>query len=251
MHVALARRRLWTPSLAAPTMVRAVGEIRARKRRPSRRSGFRRVAKLAAIATFALPIIVVLALRLVDPPITTVQIHRWIQHPDEERRYDFVSLDRISTNLIDAVIASEDARFYDHNGLDWTEIERAVEEKLEDGRLRGASTITQQLARNLFLTTHRSVVRKAAEIPLALLLEILVPKRRILELYLNVVEWGPGIFGAEAAARYHYGIAAARLSADQAARLAAILPSPRKRSPGAMDSSSQRIRRRMNQRPER
>lgn len=187
----------------------------------------------------------ILGLRVVDPPITTVQIERRIQHPNEPRRYDFVPLERISPNLVGAVIVSEDARFYQHHGLDWTEIGRAVEEKLEDGRLRGASTITQQLARNLFLTTRRSVLRKAAEVPLALLLELLLPKRRILELYLNVVEWGPGVFGAEAAARYHYGVAAADLTREQAARLAAILPSPRKWRPAAMNSAARRILRRM------
>jgi monofunctional biosynthetic peptidoglycan transglycosylase len=191
------------------------------------------------------PVVALLILRFVDPPITTVQIHRWIQHPEEERRYQFVHLEQISPRLVDAVIASEDARFFQHRGLDWTEIERAVEEKLEDGRLRGASTITQQLARNLFLTTHRSVLRKLAEVPLALLLELFLPKRRILELYLNVIEWGPGIFGIEAAARHHYGVAAAQLSEDQAARLAAILPAPRERSPAAMDSSARRILNRM------
>jgi monofunctional biosynthetic peptidoglycan transglycosylase len=147
---------------------------------------------------------------------------------------------------MEAVVASEDARFFEHHGIDWTEVERAMEEKLHDGRLRGASTITQQLVRNLFLTTNRSVVRKAVEMPLALLAELLLPKHRILELYLNVIEWGPGIFGAEAAARYHYGLAVAQVSRDQAARLAAVLPSPRKRSPAAMDDSARRILERMN-----
>jgi len=191
------------------------------------------------------PAVAILCLRVIDPPLTTVQIQRWIQHPDERRRYEFVPLQRISPHLVDAVIASEDGRFYQHHGLDWTEIGRAVEEKLEDGRLRGASTITQQLARNLFLTTDRSFLRKTAEVPLALLLELLLPKRRILELYLNVVEWGPGVFGAEAAARYHYGVAARHLTRDQAARLAAILPSPRRRHPGGMNAAARRILDRM------
>jgi monofunctional biosynthetic peptidoglycan transglycosylase len=217
----------------------------ARRRRRSQRLRLRRIAVAVAIVSIGGPVVAVAGLRVVDPPITTVQIQRWTQHPREQRRYDFVPLDRISAHLVDAVIASEDARFFTHHGLDWTEIERAMEEKLEDGRLRGASTITQQLARNLFLTTHRSILRKAAEVPLALLIELLLPKRRILELYLNVVEWGPGVFGAEAAARYHYGLAASQLSEDQAARLAAILPSPRHRSPSAMDGSARRILSRM------
>lgn len=205
----------------------------------------RRVAAIAATALLVAPTLAILGLRLVDPPITTVQIERMIQHPDEPRRYEFVPLDRISPHLSQAVIASEDARFYEHHGLDWTEIGHAVEEKLEDGRLRGASTITQQLARNLFLTTNRSILRKAAEVPLALLLELLLPKRRILELYLNVVEWGPGVFGAEAAAEYHYGVAARALSREQAARLAAILPSPRRRRPREMNAAARRILDRM------
>lgn len=210
-----------------------------------RRAWLWRVAAVTAIVTIGAPVVAVLSLRVIDPPITTVQIHRWIQHPEEKRHYDFVPLERISPHLAAAVIASEDARFFAHHGLDWTEIERAVEEKLNAGRLRGASTITQQLVRNLFLTTDRSVLRKGVELPLALLAELLLSKHRILELYLNVVEWGPGVFGAEAAARYHYGLAAAGLSREQAARLAAILPSPRKRSPAAMDGSARRIQERM------
>jgi monofunctional biosynthetic peptidoglycan transglycosylase len=210
-----------------------------------RRAWLWRVAAVTAIVTIGAPVVAVLSLRVIDPPITTVQIHRWIQHPEEKRHYDFVPLERISPHLAAAVIASEDARFFAHHGLDWTEIERAVEEKLNAGRLRGASTITQQLVRNLFLTTDRSVLRKGVELPLALLAEMLLSKHRILELYLNVVEWGPGVFGAEAAARYHYGLAAAGLSREQAARLAAILPSPRKRSPAAMDGSARRIQERM------
>ena len=218
---------------------------RIRRRGSLRRAWLWRVAAVTAIVTIGAPVVAVLSLRVIDPPITTVQIHRWIQHPEEKRHYDFVPLERISPHLAAAVIASEDARFFAHHGLDWTEIERAVEEKLNAGRLRGASTITQQLVRNLFLTTDRSVLRKGVELPLALLAEMLLSKHRILELYLNVVEWGPGVFGAEAAARYHYGLAAAGLSREQAARLAAILPSPRKRSPAAMDGSARRIQERM------
>jgi monofunctional biosynthetic peptidoglycan transglycosylase len=221
------------------------GGTHIRKQRSSRRVRLRRLAAIAVGITFGAPVVAILGLRVVDPPITTVQVQRWIEHPDDQRRYDFVPIDRMSPNLIAAVIASEDARFLEHRGLDWIEIEKAMEERLDDGRMRGASTITQQLARNLFLTTNRSIVRKALEIPLALLVELLLPKHRILELYLNVVEWGPGIFGAEAASRYHYGVAAKQLSEDQAVRLAAILPSPRHRSPGAMDRSAQRIRARM------
>jgi monofunctional biosynthetic peptidoglycan transglycosylase len=191
------------------------------------------------------PATAVLALRVIDPPITTVRIHRWIQHPDERQHYNFIPLGRISPHLVKAVIAAEDARFYQHCGLDWIEMQRALEERQHGGRVRGASTITQQLVRNLFLTTDRSLVRKAVEIPLALLAELLLSKRRILELYLNVVEWGPGIFGAGAAAEYHYGVAASDLSRNQAARLAAILPSPRRRQPDRMNAGARRILKRM------
>lgn len=121
-----------------------------------------------------------------------------------------------------------------------------IEDGIESGRIRrGASTITQQLVKNLFFTTHRSALRKIPEFTLAPLAELILPKRRILELYLNVVEWGPGVYGAEAAARYHYGIPAAAVDRTRAVRLAAILPSPRKRKPARMDRYSAAIETRM------
>jgi len=147
-----------------------------RRRRPLR-SRLRRAALLAATSFIVVPAVAVLGLRFVDPPFTTVQIQRWMEHPDERRQYDFVPLERISPNLADAVIASEDARFYEHHGLDWTEIGHAVEEKLEDGRLRGASTITQQLARNLFpeeIGRASTLTRKLKEAITALKIEISV-----------------------------------------------------------------------------
>jgi monofunctional biosynthetic peptidoglycan transglycosylase len=144
------------------------------------------------------------------------------------------------------VIAAEDGRFFQHGGLDWFELQRVVEESQKHGRVsRGASTITQQLVKNLFLTTHSAWWRKALEVPLALLAELILPKRRILELYLNVVEWGPGIYGAEAAARSHYGASAAALGREQAARLAALLPAPRQRRPERMNRYAAIILRRM------
>jgi monofunctional biosynthetic peptidoglycan transglycosylase len=178
------------------------------------------------------------ALRFINPPITAVQLERRLEAigSDYQMRRTFVPLDYISPNLRHAVIAAEDGRFYQHHGLDWIELGKVVEEGTEKGRFRrGASTITQQLVKNLFLTTRGSFVRKIAEVPLAVLAELLLPKARILELYLNVVEWGPGVFGTEAAARYHYHLSCAALSRDQAARLAAILPSPRRWRPGNMD----------------
>jgi monofunctional biosynthetic peptidoglycan transglycosylase len=180
-----------------------------------------------------------------------VQIQRrvesWFSDSEYEKRYRFVPLDSIDTDLQWAVIASEDGRFYEHHGVDWQAVEKAVEEYQEGARLRGASTITQQLAKNLFLTTHSNFVRKGFELPLAYLTDLLLPKRRILELYLNVIEWGPGVYGAEAAAEYHYGRSAGNLTRDQAARLAACLPDPLRRSPSRMNRMSESIKVRMGQ----
>jgi monofunctional biosynthetic peptidoglycan transglycosylase len=151
-------------------------------------------------------------------------------------RYEPVRLADVAPALPAAVVAAEDTRFYQHAGIDWTAIQRAVEENMEQGEIRrGGSTITQQLVKNLFLTTHSTYLRKALEVPLTGLAELLLSKDRILELYLSVVEWGPGIFGAEAAAQYHYGVSARALSRWQAAALAACLPNPRVRHPQVMD----------------
>lgn len=140
---------------------------------------------------------------------------------------------RISVQLKRAVVAAEDARFLEHAGLDWEAIERAMEKNQRRGRVvAGASTITQQLAKNLFLSGERSWIRKVQEAAIAWMLEVALSKRRILELYLNVAEWGEGVFGAQAAARHHFGASAAALSARQAAWLAAVLPSPRRYARG-------------------
>ncbi len=144
-------------------------------------------------------------------------------------RQSWVGLDRISPALVDAVLVSEDARFFAHGAFDWTEVETAADESLRAGRaLRGASTLTQQLAKNLWLGTERTTWRKAKEAVLAVKLERAVPKRRILALYLNVAEWGEGVFGAEAAARTRFGVAASDLSPAQGALLASMLPAPRR-----------------------
>ena len=143
--------------------------------------------------------------------------------------YRPVSFDRISPRLVRAVVASEDASFFGHAGFDWEEIKHAAEQNWKAGRtVRGASTITQQLAKNLWLGTERSYLRKLREALLAVKLERSLPKRRILTLYLDVAEWGNGVFGAEAAARHYFGISAAQLSPEQAAWLAAILPAPQR-----------------------
>ena len=158
------------------------------------------------------------------------------RNPKAELRFQWVPYERISANLKRAMIAAEDAKFVDHEGFDWDGIQKAMERNERRGRIvAGGSTITQQLAKNLFLSPQRSWLRKGQEAAITMMLEALLPKRRILEIYLNVVEWGSGVFGAEAAARRHFGVAASQLSAEQAARLAAMAPNPRfyERNPGA------------------
>jgi monofunctional biosynthetic peptidoglycan transglycosylase len=151
-------------------------------------------------------------------------------------RYRFVPYDRISIQLKRAMIAAEDAHFLDHEGFDWEGIELALEKNQRKGRVvAGGSTITQQLAKNLFLSPSRSYWRKAEEAVITVMLEAILDKERIFELYLNVIEWGSGVFGAEAAAQRYFGTSAARVSAEQAARLAAMAPNPRfyERNPDA------------------
>ena len=143
--------------------------------------------------------------------------------------------ERISAQLKRAVVAAEDAKFVDHEGFDWGAISKAIEKNERKGRVvAGASTISQQLAKNLFLSGERSWLRKGQEAAITWMLESSLSKRRILELYLNYAEWGEGVFGAEAAARFHFGVNAASLSASQAAFLAAILPAPRRYAPGSV-----------------
>ena len=151
------------------------------------------------------------------------------RNPKAELRHRWVSYDRISIHLKRAVIAAEDARFAEHEGVDWDAIEKAYDENTKRGRpVKGGSTITQQLAKNLFLSPDRSYLRKGQELIITYMIEGSWDKRRILEVYLNVVEWGDGIFGAEAAARYYFGVPASQLNAEQAARLAAYLPNPKR-----------------------
>ena len=137
--------------------------------------------------------------------------------------------ERISIHLKRAVIAAEDSHFLEHDGFDWDGIQTALEKNITRGRTRaGGSTITQQVAKNLFLSPSRSYVRKAQEAVIALMIEAMWGKRRILEVYLNIAQWGDGVFGAEAAARHYYGLSAARLGPAESARLAVMLPNPRR-----------------------
>lgn len=215
---------------------------------PRRRRWKRRLRRLLVVALIAVAAWLVcaalwlVALRWVDPPTTGVQVQRRIEATlsgsDYTKRYRPLSLDQVSIHLPRAVVAAEDTRFWEHGGIDWQAVEQAIDERSQ-GRRRGGSTISQQLAKNLFLTTHSSWLRKAAEVPLTFLVELILPKRRILELYVNVVEWGPpGVYGIEAASRHHYGIGASSLDREQSSRLAACLPLPRRRVPQAMDRYS-------------
>jgi monofunctional biosynthetic peptidoglycan transglycosylase len=148
--------------------------------------------------------------------------------PDAEIRKQWVPYERISIHLKRAIIASEDAKFVDHEGFDWEGIQKAVEKNQKRGRFAaGGSTISQQLAKNLFLTPTKSYLRKAEEAIITLMLESFWSKRRIFEVYLNVIEWGNGVFGAEAAARHYYNIGASQLGPEQSARLAGMVPNPR------------------------
>ncbi|MCB5188746.1 monofunctional biosynthetic peptidoglycan transglycosylase [Methylobacillus caricis] len=149
-------------------------------------------------------------------------------NPDARLQHQWVEYRKISNNLKRAVVASEDAKFIDHEGFDWDGIQKAYEKNWQKGRIvAGGSTISQQLAKNLFLSTGRTPWRKLEEAAITWMLERMMSKRRIFEIYLNVIEWGNGVFGAEAAARHYYKTSAANLSAYQAAKLAAMIPNPR------------------------
>jgi monofunctional biosynthetic peptidoglycan transglycosylase len=203
------------------------------------------------VLLWSLAALTLVAARWIDPPTTAVHVQRrlqaWIHHTPYHEHYTFIPLSQISPNLQHAVVSAEDARFYQHHGFDWHAIQLAAEEDMEGDRTRGGSTLTQQLVKNLFFGTGRSFVRKGAEATLVPVAELVLGKRRILELYLNVVEWGPGIYGADAACRYHDKTAARNIGRDQAARLAAILPAPLKRRPERMNRYSTVILKRMRQ----
>jgi len=198
---------------------------------------------MVIVGCWLLAALLLVAAKWIDPPTTAVHMERrveaWIHHKPYRPRYQFVPLSQISPNLQHAVIAAEDERFYQHHGFDWHAMEIAAEGDMEGGRrIRGGSTITQQLVKNLFFGTGRSVLRKGAEFTLVPVAELVLGKQRILELYLNEVEWGPGIYGVEAASRAYYGTSARKVNREEAARLAAVLPLPLKRRPDRMDHYS-------------
>lgn len=204
---------------------------------------------IGAVFLWSLAALTLVAARWIDPPTTAVHVERrvqaWIHHKPYRERYKFVPLNQISPDLQHAVIAAEDGRFYEHHGFDWHQIQIDAQGDMEGGRVRGASTLTQQLVKNLFFGTGRSILRKGVESTLVPVAELVLGKRRILELYLNVVEWGPNIYGAEAACRAYYGTPARSVGREQAARLAAILPAPLRRRPERMNRYSGLILERM------
>ncbi|SHM91826.1 monofunctional biosynthetic peptidoglycan transglycosylase [Roseibium suaedae] len=191
------------------------------------------------ILAIVLPVILTVLYSVV-PPISTLMIGRYAQLLWVDRQWR--PLEDISPHLVRSVITSEDSGFCTHGGVEWEALQKQVDVLLNEGESpRGASTLTMQTAKNLFLWGDRSYVRKALEIPLAVLLDAVLTKRRIMEIYLNVAEWGEGIFGAEAAAQAWYGVPAKDLSREQAARLATALPNPLGRNPAKPSSGHRKL----------
>jgi monofunctional glycosyltransferase len=185
---------------------------------------------LLVIVLIMLPIILLSLYRLpFIHPISTLMVKDLVTFSGYDRRW--VPLDQISPSLVNSVMMSEDARFCFHNGVDWDALNSVVSDTIDGEQTRGASTIPMQTAKNLFLWTSRSFIRKGLEVPLAVLTDLILSKQRLLEIYLNIAEWGPGIYGIEAASQYHFKTSAAKLSPRQAAYLAVTLPNPIVRNP--------------------
>lgn len=199
---------------------------------------------LAFVLSAAIVLVGLAVLWRFAPPVSTLMLARYVTGRPVVR--DYVPLERISPNLVAAVVMSEDAKFCRHGGVDWQALGDVLEDADEDGPSRGASTITMQLVKNLFLWPSRSTIRKGLEIPLAMALDLVWPKRRIMEAYLNIAEWGPdGVFGAEAGARASFGKPASALTAHQAALMAAALPNPILRRPARPTAVQARLARRV------
>jgi monofunctional biosynthetic peptidoglycan transglycosylase len=191
-----------------------------------------RWAAVAGLALLAVPLILIPLYDFVAPPVSSLMLLRALHGNGIAKTW--VKLDQISPWLARAVVTSEDARFCEHNGVDWIEMQGVIDDALsaDEAPIRGASTIPMQTVKNLFLWDGRAVIRKGVEIPFAMWMDLVMSKRRILEIYLNIVEWAPGIYGAEQAARFHFRKSAAKLSQREAALLAAVLPNPIKRQAG-------------------
>lgn len=204
----------------------------------------------AAAFLIAWPVVLTLLYTVVPPPVSNVMLLRAIKGAGIDRQW--VSLEQISPHLPRAVITSEDARFCEHWGVDWREFQGVIDDALDndEGPVRGASTIPMQTAKNLFLWDGRFAIRKAVELPEALFMDLVWSKRRMIEIYLNIVEWAPGVYGAEAAAQHHFKKSAKDLTRKEAALLAAVLPNPIKRKAGkpskGVRSIANRILLRMN-----
>ena len=227
--------------------MREQGPLATEKRQPRRRSLFRRALRRtfsALLLLAVLPFVLVPLYALINPPISAVML--WALLQGERAEAHWVPLSAMSPHLVRSVVASEDARFCTHHGIDWVEVRNALD--TDDGRPRGASTITMQTVKNQFLWNRRSWLRKSLEAPLALYADLVLSKRRILEIYLNIVEWGPGVYGAEAAASHAFSTSADDLTQAQAARLAAILPAPRVRDAARPGPETARIAGRISQR---
>jgi monofunctional biosynthetic peptidoglycan transglycosylase len=205
--------------------------------RPVARRLFRVIVWVAA-GWLAVVLLLMIAYRFVNPPASMLMLQQWLF--GQKIVNTWVPIEKVSPNVIRAVIASEDSRFCEHHGVDFEALMGAV---TDSGTARGASTISMQVVKNLFLWSSRSYVRKAVEMPLTFVMEMLWPKRRIMEVYLNIAEWGPGIFGIEAAARFRFHKPASSLSAGEASRLAVALPNPRVRNPAKPGPGMQRLAR--------
>ena len=213
-----------TRSVSRSPLIRLSTEFPTPRKAP--RFSLARLAALLALLLFLGPILLVLVYRFVPPPITPLMLIRSVQ--GEPIHKQWVGYDQIAPVLPRAVVSSEDSRFCEHHGFDWVAMDEAWRSYRAGGRLRGGSTLSQQTAKNLFLWPGRSFVRKGIEAYLTVLIEALWSKQRILEVYLNIVEWGHGVYGAEAAAQILFQRPAAQLTAREAALLAAVLPNPRR-----------------------
>ena len=235
---------------AHPAGEPAVVEKGGRVRRIAARTG--KVVLKVLAGYYALCVLLLVGYRFVAPPTTTVQLQRRLEAVVTGREYsiekNFVAHQRIPRHVARAVVAAEDGDFWNHWGFDFDEMRAASMEMFDGGMPRGASTITQQLMKNLFGTTNQNPLRKLLDMTLTPPAELILGKERILELYLNNVEWGPGVFGIDAAARHHYGVSVRRLSRSQAAGLAALLPNPLQRTPANTPHYRSEILRRMNHR---
>ncbi|MFA6457308.1 MAG: monofunctional biosynthetic peptidoglycan transglycosylase [Bacteroidota bacterium] len=197
------------------------------------------IATLFFLQYLALPNNSLQSLRKNNPVKTALMEQREQEAAETDKKFaikkQWVPLTRISKHLVNAVIVSEDGMFFEHEGVDWYEVGESIEKNFERGKAaRGGSTISQQLSKNLYLSTSKDPIRKLKELIITLRMERTLSKRRILEIYLNVIEWGNGVFGAEAAAKKYFGKSASQLTREEAAQMAAVIPSPRKHQPNVM-----------------